>query len=330
MRWGVTIPLEGLPLSAHCHVLSEAEGLGYTDFWTMEVDGLDAFVPAAVAAMCTRQGHIGTAIANIFTRGPALLAMSAAALAEIAPGRVSLGLGVSTKVIVERWNGGRVERPLARMRETVRFLRSVFAGERAASELLGVEGFRLSRRLASPPPIFVAALRERMLRLAGEVADGVIINWLSPQDVPKVVAVARQGAQRAGRDPQALEVACRIFVLPPLPDEAIRAIGRRAVAAYLTAPVYAQFHTWLGRGEVIGPMLEAWQAGDRQGALQLIPDSLLEELFVFGSRQECLDKIEAYCRNGVTIPILSLTAVGQTPQERGEMAVRMLRELAKP
>jgi len=330
MRWGVTIPLEGIPLSAHGEVLREAESLGYTDFWTAEVDGLDAFVPAAVAAAATERGRIGTAIANIYTRGPALLAMSAAALAEAAPGRFCLGLGVSTQVIVERWNGGKVQRPLARMRETVRFLRAVFAGERAASELLGVQGFRISRRLASPPPIFVAALREGMLRLAGEVADGVIINWLSPQDVSKVVAVAREAAARAGKDPQALEVACRIFVLPPLPDQAVRAMGRRAAAAYLTSPVYARFHAWLGREEAIAPMLEAWQAGDRQGALQLIPDSLLEDLFVFGSRQECLDKIEAYCRNGVTVPILNLTAVGQTPQEQGEMALRMLRELARP
>lgn len=330
MRWGVTIPLEGIPLSKHGEMLRLAEEMGYTDFWTVEVDGLDAFVPAAVAATTTERAHIGTAIANIYTRGPALLAMSAAAVAEAAPGRFILGLGVSTQVIVERWNGGRVEQPLARMREMVRFLRSVWAGERASSQLLGVQGFRLSRRLASPPPIFVAALREGMLRLAGEVADGVIINWLSPDDVPRVVAVAREGAARAGKDPQSLEVACRIFVLPPLPDGAIRAIGRRLMAAYLTVPVYAQFHAWLGREEVIRPMLQAWQAGDRQGALELIPDSLLEELLVFGSRQECLDKIEAYCRQGVTIPVLLLLAVGQTPQEQGEMALHMLKELARP
>ncbi len=329
MRWGLTIPLEGIPLSAHGEILREAEAKGYTDFWSAEVDGLDAFVPLAVAAAHTRQSYLGTAIANIYIRGPALLAMSAAALEEAAPGRFILGLGVSTRVIVERWNGTRLDKPMARLRETVHLIRSVLQGERANSELLGVQGFRLSRRLAQAPPIYIAALREEMLRLAGEVADGVIINWLSPQDVPRVVAVAREGAKRAGKDPQSLQVACRIFVLPPLPDEALRAIGKRVAAAYLTAPVYAQFHSWLGRGAAIKPMLEAWQAGDRKGALELIPDSLLEELFVFGSPKECLDKVEAYCRNGVTIPILYLTAVGQTPQEQGAMALRMLRELAR-
>jgi probable F420-dependent oxidoreductase len=252
------------------------------------------------------------------------------AMSELAPGRFCLGIGVSTQVIVERWNGRRMERPLAYMRETVAFLRRVMTGERGSSELLGVQGFRLSRRLADPPPIFVAALREGMLRLAGEVADGVIINWLAPGDVPKVVAAAKEGARRAGRDPEALEVVCRIFVLPPLPDAVVRLVGRRLAVVYLTSPVYAAFHQWLGRGESIRPMLEAWQAGDRQTAAELVPDSLLEELLVFGSPQECMDKLESYCRNGVTVPVLQPIVPAEDPAQRAELTRGLLRELVRP
>ncbi|HXG42274.1 MAG TPA: LLM class F420-dependent oxidoreductase [Dehalococcoidia bacterium] len=330
MRWGITLPLDGVPLSAHREAVPELESLGYTDAWTAEVDGADAFVPAAAALCWGKEMRVGTAIANVYTRGPAVLAQTAMAMSELAPGRFCLGLGVSTQVIVERWNGRRMERPLAYMRETVSFLRRVMAGERGHSELLGVQGFRLSRRLAPPPPIFVAALRQGMLRLAGQVADGVIINWLAPQDVPRVVAVAKEGARQAGRDPEALEVVCRIFVLPPLPDQVLRLVGRRMAVVYLTSPVYAAFHRWLGRGDLIRPMLEAWQAGDRQAAAELVPDSLLEELLVFGSRQECMDKLESYCRNGVTVPVLQPIVPAESPDQRAEMTFRLLRELVRP
>ncbi len=330
MRWGITLPLEGVPLSAHREVVREAESLGYTDAWTAEVDGSDAFVPAATALCWGESIRVGTAIANVYGRGPAILAQTAMALSELAPGRFCLGIGASTQVIVERWNGRKMERPLAYVREMVRFLRQVMAGERGTSELLGVQGFRLSRRLAEPPPIFVAALRRGMLRLAGEVADGVIINWLAPGDVPRVVAEAREAARQAGRDPEALEVACRIFVMPPLPDSVLRAVGKRMAVVYLTSPVYAAFHEWLGRGEQIRPVVEAWQAGERQQAAEMVPDRLLEELLVFGSRQECVDKIVEYCRNGVTVPVLQLVAPGDDSAQRGELARKMLRELARP
>ena len=306
------------------------ERLGYTDAWTLEIDGADAFVPAGMAAAWTKELRLGTAIANVFTRGPALLAMSAAAVAEAAPGRFCLGIGSSSPAIVERWNGAELRRPLTRVRETVAFLRSAFAGERAASDALGVRGFRLSRRFAEPPPIFVAALRERMLALAGGVADGVIINWLAPADVPKVVSIAREAARAAGRDPEVLEVVCRIFVLPQAPDETLRFLTRRAIAGYFTTPVYGAFQAWLGRGDLLRPMQEAWEAGDRQAALELVPDKVIEDVFVMGSTAECLEKIESYRRNGVTTPVLSFIATSTDTQEQAEQSLRMLKEFARP
>lgn len=328
-RWGFTFPLEGIPLSAHREVLEEAERLGYTDAWTAEVAGTDAFVPVALAAAWTSRLRLGTAIANVFTRGPALLAMTAEAMAEAAPGRFCLGVGASSPAIVESWNGVRLRRPLERVRETVAFLRGALAGEKVASEALGVRGFRLSRRFGEPPPIFVAALRERMLALAGSIADGVILNWLSPADVPKAVAVVREAARAAGRDPDGIEVACRIFVLPPVAQEAARMMGRWAITSYLTTPVYSAYQEWLGRGQLLRPMMEAWQAGDRRAALELVPDQVIQDLLVTGSGRERMEKIEAYCRNGVTLPILNFVPASQDPREQGAQTLAMLRELAR-
>ena len=220
-------------------------------------------------------------IVNVFTRGPATLAMSAAGLAEIAPGRFILGIGSGSDVIVESWNGGAFEQPLTRVRETTQFLRQALAGERVVfrGETFAVDGFRLSRPPGPPIPIYVAALRAGMLALAGEVADGVILNWLAPGDVPRCVSVVRDAAARAGRDPGAIEITCRVFVHLDEDDTT----ARRHVAAYLNVPVYRAFHEWLGRTSALGPMWEAWSRGDRRGAVAAVPEAVLGELLLRGS-----------------------------------------------
>ena len=126
-RWALTVPLDGFTLAELGDLAREAERLGYADAWSFEVDGVDGFSPLAVIGLATGL-RLGIAIANVFTRGPATLAMSAAGLAEIAPGRVCLGIGAGSQVIVEQWNGGSFRKPLTRVRETVTVLRSALAG----------------------------------------------------------------------------------------------------------------------------------------------------------------------------------------------------------
>ena len=183
-RWSLSVPLEGFALSEHAELAREAERLGYTDAWSLEVDGVDCFSPLAVVALASRM-RVGTAIANVYTRGPATLASSAAGLADIAPGRFCLGIGSGSQPIVEMWNGGVFAKPATRVREMAQFLRRALAGERVVfrGETLSVDGFRLTRPPAEPVPIHVAALRPGMLRVAGEVGDGAILNWLSVEDV---------------------------------------------------------------------------------------------------------------------------------------------------
>ena len=327
-RFGFTFPFNGIPLSAHREVFGLAEEYGYTDAWTAEVDGADAFVPVALAAAWSSRLRLGTAIANVFTRGPALLAMTAAAVAESAPGRFCLGLGASSPAIVEQWNGMKLRRPLERVREIVAFLRGVLAGEKVSNELLGVQGFRLSRPPAQPPPIFIAALRQRMLSLAGSVGDGVVLNWLSPADVLRVVSVARDAAAAAGRDPSVLQVVCRILVVPSADDATRQLVARRAIAGYISTPAYSAFHQWLGRGELLRPMMEAWQAGDRKAAIEAVPDRVIEDLLVMGDRRACLEKIEAYRKSGVTTPVLAFLPTSADPREQAAQGLATLKELA--
>lgn len=301
-RFGVTVPFDGVPLTEHRGWFERLVGLGYTDLWTAETDGLDGLTPLALASTWVPEANLGVAILPTTTRGPALLAQSAAAMAEAAPGRFSVGIGTSSDVIVSRWNALPFEEPYKRARDTIRFLREAMAGERVDREFdtFRVRGFRLARPVEQPPPIYLAALRPGMLRLAGTEADGVIINWLSAEDVPTVVA-------ELGAD---VPVVARLFVCPSEDVATVRTLGRRMIAAYLNVAVYAAFHRWLGRGPVLEPMWEAWQAGDRKAALAAIPDEVVDQLIVHGSFDECKAHLARYVANGVTVPVTALIPVG--------------------
>jgi probable F420-dependent oxidoreductase len=295
-RWGITLPLPGSALTEQREIITELPDLGYTDAWSAEVNGSDAFTPLVLTSQWASQLRLGTAIVPVYTRGPGLLAMTAATLADLAPGRFMLGIGTSTPVVVQHWNAVPFEAPYQRCRDMLRFLRAALAGEKVTEqyETFTVSGFRLDRPPAVPPELALAALRPQMLRLAAARADAAITNWLSPADVPAVRAVA-------GDD---CELVARIFVCPTADAETARAIGRRALAAYLTVPAYAAFHEWLGRGEALRPMGDAWAAGDRRGASALVPDQVVDDLVVHGDPATCRERVAQYVRAGLDTPVI--------------------------
>ncbi|HXK34809.1 MAG TPA: LLM class F420-dependent oxidoreductase [Dehalococcoidia bacterium] len=329
-RYGFTFPFDGMPLAAHKDALQEAERLGYTDAWSYEIDGVDCFTPLALAAAWTEKLFLGTAIANVYTRAPLTLAMSAMGIAEAAPGRFALGIGAGSSVIVEQWSGVPFELPYRKVRDVNRVLRETFSGEKVSGryETVRGAGYRLSRRLAGPPPVYIAALRERMLKLAGAEADGVIINWLGAGDVPKVVAAAKEGARAAGKDPDKVDVVCRIFVAMTDQEPVVDFIGRRMIAAYLNVPVYAAFHEWLGRSGALRGMWEAWSAGDRKAATAAIRRETIDELLVWGDAATCRRKVQAYADAGVTLPLLNFVPIAQDAAGRAAASLEMLRALA--
>jgi probable F420-dependent oxidoreductase len=296
MRMGLTIPFGGMPLRELGAFARQAEELGYESLWSAEATELDGVTPLAVAAQHTERVRLVTGIISVYTRGPALLAQTAAALAELSGGRFVLGLGASSNVIVEQWNGIPFERPLTRVRETVEELRAVLAGGR------GRGGFRLPAPPAAPVPIVVAALRDRMLRLAAEIADGVFANFLPLSGVARVVETL--GAPQK-------ELACRFFSLP---DDALP-VAKRVFVAYATVPVYAEFFRWLGWGERIDPVLEAWQSGDRARAVELAPEELVREIFLLGPIDAQRERLAAFADAGIDTAVLALLWPADRVQE---------------
>ena len=290
LRWGLTVPFAGVPLAAHESLMRRAEAAGYDDLWTGETNGSDGFTPLALAAAWTSRMRLGTGVVNPFTRGPAVLAQHAAALADASGGRFVLGLGSSSDVIVERWNQRPFEKPLSLMREVVPVLREVLAGGR------GPGGFRLETPPAEPVPIVVAALRDRMLRLGGELGDGTFVNFLPLSATEHVVERIREGAGGP------TEVICRFFCVPGLD------VARFIFAAYATVPVYEAFFRALGWGEAIDPMVQAWRSGDRKLALEKVPEELIREIFILGDPDAMKERLHAFADRGITT--LVLTPIG--------------------
>jgi probable F420-dependent oxidoreductase len=280
-----------VPLSELGPLVRRIEDAGYDSVWSAEATEFDGFTPLAVAAEQSERLRLVSGIVSVYTRGPALLAQSAAALASLSNGRFVLGLGASSNVIVETWNGIPFRRPLAKVSDTIDYLRTVLAGER------GPGGFRLAVPPAGPVPIVLAALRDRMLRLAAEKADGAFTNFLPLSGVGQVV-------RAFGRPDR--ELACRFFSIHGPEDEALAA-ARRTFVAYGTVPVYAEFFRWLGHGDAIDPLVEAWQAGDRKRAVELAPEALIRETFLLGPVEAQRERLAEFAAAGIDTAVLAIS-----------------------
>ncbi len=287
----MTIPFTGVPLHELGPLVRRIEEAGYDSVWSAEATEFDGFTPLVVAAEHSERLRLVTGIVNVYTRGPALLAQTAAALADASNGRFVLGLGASSNVIVEHWNGIPFRRPLAKVAETVDYLRAVLAGER------GTGGFKLASPPAAPVPIVLAALRERMLRLAAEKADGAFTNFLPLGNVDQVV--------RTFGEPDK-ELACRFFSIHG-PEEDALMTAKRTFVAYATVPVYTEFFRWLGRGEEIDPVVDAWNSGDRKRALELAPEGLIRETFLLGPAEAQRERLAEFADAGIGTAVLAVS-----------------------
>ena len=300
-RWGLTLPLPATPISASEDHVRRAEAAGYTDLWSGETNGPDGFTPLALAAAWTERTRLGTGIVGVMTRGPALLAQQAAAMADASRGRFALGIGASSDRIVS-WNKLEFSRPLSRVEETIDFLRPALAGERTET------GFKLEQAPPEPVPIIVAALRGKMLRLAVAKGDGAFTNFLPLAGLPQVVEQLEGAAE-------GFELLCRFFCLPG-EREQVEPLARFMFASYVSVPVYAAFFRWLGFGDAIAEMCEAWDAKERERASAAAPWELIEDTFLFGSPEQIRERLGAYVAGGITLPVVTPIV---PPEGMGEM-----------
>lgn len=270
--------------------------------------GTDAFTLLAAASQVTQRLRLGTGIVSIYTRTPTLLAMTIATLDALSHGRAVLGLGVSSEIIIGAWHGLPFPKPLGAMREAVDLIRRLLRNERVT-----VEGkvFRVRNLRPNVPvpsdrtiPIYIGALNPGMLRLAGAIADGVILNWLPAAHVPRAIEAIAAGAQRAGRALADIDIACFIRVCVTDDLEAARQWMRRELTGYASVEAYHAYFTACGFGADSTACREAWQQGDRTGAPQCISDTMVHALAAIGNPEACRAQLAAFVDAGVTLPII--------------------------
>jgi probable F420-dependent oxidoreductase len=330
MRLGLTIPSDLFTNTHFPELIRTADRCGYTDGWSYESFSSDAFAPIAAAAMLTDRMRFGCAIIPVFTRPAPLIAMSAVTTNELAGGRFILGLGISTPNIVEQWMGVPFNKPVTQVRETVEALRAIFKGEKVtmAGAKIKINGFRLDAAITHPPKIYLGAQGAKMLRIAGEIGDGLITNFITPETVGPMLDQTRDGMRASGKDPTQLDVVCRIMCAVDEDEEVARTLFRRALTAYVTVPQYNNFFREIGYEKEAATAIDAWNAGDRRKALETVSDDMIDKIFVFGPAEKCRKRLDDYARSGITTTALQFFSFAKTADERRAKVLKSIERLA--
>ncbi|HUI24841.1 MAG TPA: LLM class flavin-dependent oxidoreductase [Candidatus Kryptonia bacterium] len=284
-----------------------AERLGYESIWIAETGGPDPFVLAGTVAQVTSKARIGLAVSPVYIRTPATIAAATGTVSQLAPGRFVLGLGSSSHAIVENWHGVPFRKPVMRVRETVTTVRAMLAGEKSKFDgiTLHTHGYRLMAPPASVVPIYVGALRPPMLEAAGEVGDGVVVNLFPAGALPNMLKHVAIGAQRAGKDASQFEVVCRHQVLVTNDKNGAREVFRAGLTGYFATPVYNKFAAWYGFEDEAALIAKGFKTGDRAMTRKGMTDRFVDSLGIFGSLDECRERIAEFVRAGVTTTIIS-------------------------
>ena len=297
---GITVgSLAVLGPRATIEIARLAETMHYRSLWTAEATGTDAFAPlGAVAAVAPGLG-LGTGVIPIQLRTPTLAAMSAATLQGLSPDAdVWLGLGVSAPGILRQHGKPGADRPLAMMREYVALVRECLSGESVTfeGEFWQVRRFRLGVRLGERrPKIVMAALNPRMLRLAGEVADGVLLNYIPVSHVAPSVAHVRAGG----------DATVFAYVHAAVGDFERRAMSaRRDLFNYAMADGYARMFRASGFADEVDEIRARQAERDRDGALAAVSDRMVQAIDFIGDADAVSRFIGSYVEAGVEYPVL--------------------------
>ena len=326
-RLALRLREDRLPFGAVVDLVRLAEGCGYIGLWIPENTGREAFTQLGAFAAATERIHLGPGIANVFTRTPTILAQAAVTLDQASRGRAWLGLGTGHQPVLEAGHGVRYGRPLGRMRDAVRIIRAIVRAEPLPhTAVVPASAFRLETPAPRPDlPIYVAALGPRMCQLAGELADGVILNWATPAYVREALANVRLGAERAGRDPAQIDVACYVRVSAGAPADVMRHALARELARYIAMPYYRQMFESAGFAPHLPPVAEAYPR-DPDAAAMLVPDEMLSALTVAGDGAAFQRRVEEYESLGVTLPVVAPVPAGEDRAAAWSAAITLARD----
>ncbi len=294
-----------------------AEDNGIPDAWFGDSGAPDSLTTAGILAAHTKSIRIGVAVTPVYTRTPAVLAATANTIGQVLPGRFVMGLGSSSQTMMDGWHGVPLEKPVTRVKETAIMVKSMIAGEKSNFDLttLRSRGYRQAP-MEQPVPVYLAALRSKMIEAAAEIGDGVIFNLWPKGALPKMMEHVKIGAERAGKKFEDVEVVNRAMVLVTDDKAGGRDLFRAAFAPYYATPVYNNFLAWAGYQDVANVITEGWAAKDRAKTTGAISDELVDEIAIIGSAEECRERIQECAAGGIHTHIIAPMAATAEDAQR--------------
>lgn len=304
-RLALTLPLGGAENAVE--LARYAQERGHRELWLAEVAGGDAYAVAGALAVGAPGMRIGTAVVPAQTRTPMVHAMAAMSLSQLTSGKFVLGLGLSSPNIVRDWGGQPYDQPLLRLREHIEVLKKALAGERVDYEgkTLQVKRFKLGGQVVGSVPIYLGALNEKALRMAGELCDGVILNMVPEAALPQILGAVRAGAEAKGRDPKQIEVVSRLHVVMTDKPEQGRELVRNVFGAYAATPGYNRCFEWIGFEREARAIREAYAKGDRAGVAAAVSEGLCDAMAVVGTPETVRARVRAYAEQGIDVCVIN-------------------------
>jgi probable F420-dependent oxidoreductase len=309
----------GAPLAVD--VAREADALGYSSVWTAEASAAESMTLLGAISQAAPHVGLGTGVVALQLRTPPLHAMAAATLQQLAGERdVFIGVGISSPAVAGQWHGaGYTDRPIAQTREFLTLLRECLSGETVTFEgdFYTVKRFRLGVKLGDRQPLVaLAALNEQMLRLGGELADVVLLNYLPASLVPWCVERVREG----GSARIAAYVHCAVT-----DRDRYAELARKDLLNYAVVDAYANQFARAGYADAVERFRNRWAARDRDGALQEISDDWVDAIQIMGDEKHVRAAVQEYADRGVELPIVFAIPWGE---DRRATVSETLRALA--
>jgi 5,10-methylenetetrahydromethanopterin reductase len=313
---GAQLPMDAIPELARL-----AEANGFDCAWGGEANNKDPTVMLSAIAAVTTRLKIGSAVYHILGRTPATLALQAVGLDELSGGRFLLGIGSSNPTIA-KWHGQVLDQPLGRVHEYIDIVQAAVRGEKLNFEgkFFAAQNFKMAFKPSGRTiPIYLAAFGPKMTRLAGRIADGVLINMANPAEIRRISEEVQKGAEEAGKDPASMQIICKIRCSIATKSDAARDALSHTLTYYALADYYRDLLGRMGFATEVEAMRSAWKTGGFHSARKLVSDRLFAGLPLIAatSAHEVVEQIRPYAAAGATRIILPYVAA--TEDVVGEM-----------
>ena len=302
-----------------CATIADKQGV--ESIWIPESWGREAFVTLGSLAMLTKRVLLGTGIIGIYSRSPASIAMAVTTLDVLSNGRALLGLGASSKAIVENWHGIRFSNHVGRMREYVELVRLICKGDKVnyTGKFSKVNNFKLGfKPIRERIPIYVAAVNEKMLKLSASIADGTIMFLRPIDDLKRTISQLK--INKDGFD-----IACVIMTAISKDAELARERARKTLAFYTAAgKIYSEFLASHGFRDEVEKITDEYKKHGLENVHKLVPDKMLDSITIAGGPEECRKRMAKFKETGISLPIIQFNPVGDTENSFKEVLTTLM------